>query len=240
MKFLFLLSLLFSMSSPKLLGQALNSNEQTVVWTKTVRFDDASVDLLLTKKPCQIKMTLGGEVVAVGVDFVTIIERGDLLELSATRYSTNQARIESKIVWRHFHWHPEFVAPQDASVDVIPIKGKLGLCALLSGDYGRSPQIYLIDLDKIARVVLDNILLTNKYQFEQNEFQVNGDSVNLEKFENWERFFKGGGGVASASQENNVLTLTVTNAAGSKFTFSNPDGQWHAYSFWGEINRVKK
>jgi hypothetical protein len=58
-------------------------------------------------------------------------------------------------------------------------------------------------------------------------------------FEGWERFFKGGGGVASAREANNVLTLTVTNAAGSKFTFSNQDGQWHAYSFWGEISRIK-
>jgi hypothetical protein len=31
--------------------------------------------------------------------------------------------------------------------------------------------------------------------------------------------------------------MTVTNASGSKFTFSNPGGQWHAYSFWGEIQR---
>jgi hypothetical protein len=64
--------------------------------------------------------------------------------------------------------------------------------------------------------------------------------IDLRQFDNSERFFKGGGGVASASQENNVLTLTVTNAAGSKFTFSNQDGQWHAYSYWGEINRIKK
>jgi hypothetical protein len=63
--------------------------------------------------------------------------------------------------------------------------------------------------------------------------------IDLRQFENWQRFFKGGGGVASASEVNNVLTLTVTNAAGSKFTFSNQDGQWHAYSFWGEISRVK-
>lgn len=64
--------------------------------------------------------------------------------------------------------------------------------------------------------------------------------IDLRQFADGERFFKDGGGVASAKQENNVLTLTVTNAAGSKFTFSNQDGQWHAYSFWGEINRVKK
>ncbi len=64
--------------------------------------------------------------------------------------------------------------------------------------------------------------------------------IDLRQFDNYQRFFKDGGGVASAKQENNVLTLTVTNAAGSKFTFSNQDGQWHAYSFWGEINRVKK
>ena len=64
--------------------------------------------------------------------------------------------------------------------------------------------------------------------------------IDLRQFANGERFFKGGGGVASASQENNVLTLTVTNSAGSKFTFSNPDGQWHAYSFWGEIKRLNK
>ena len=64
--------------------------------------------------------------------------------------------------------------------------------------------------------------------------------IDLRQFAGGERFFKGGGGVASAKQEGNVLTLTVTNVTGSKFTFSNPDGQWHAYSFWGEINRVKK
>jgi hypothetical protein len=63
--------------------------------------------------------------------------------------------------------------------------------------------------------------------------------IDLRQFADGERFFKGGGGVASASEANNVLTLTVTNAAGSKFTFSNQDGQWHAYSFWGEISRVK-
>jgi hypothetical protein len=63
--------------------------------------------------------------------------------------------------------------------------------------------------------------------------------IDLRQFADGDRFFKGGGGVASAKQENNVLTLTVTNASGSKFTFSNQDGQWHAYSFWGEIKRVK-
>ena|GEM_PF-6900943 len=63
--------------------------------------------------------------------------------------------------------------------------------------------------------------------------------IDLRRFADGERFFKAGGGVASASEANNVLTLTITNAAGSKFTFSNQDGQWHAYSFWGEINRVK-
>ena len=64
--------------------------------------------------------------------------------------------------------------------------------------------------------------------------------IDLRQFADGERFFKDGGGVASASEKDRVLTLTVTNAAGSKFTFSNQDGQWHAYSFWGEINRVKK
>jgi len=63
--------------------------------------------------------------------------------------------------------------------------------------------------------------------------------IEIEQFDGWERFLKGGGGVASASEKDNVLTLTVTNAVGSKFTFSNQDGQWHAYSFWGEISRVK-
>jgi hypothetical protein len=64
--------------------------------------------------------------------------------------------------------------------------------------------------------------------------------IDLRQFADGERFFKGGGGVASASETNNVLTLNVTNAAGSKFKFSNQGGQWHAYSFWGEINRIKK
>ncbi len=63
--------------------------------------------------------------------------------------------------------------------------------------------------------------------------------IDLRRFADGERFFKGGGGVASVSQENNVLTLNVTNAAGSKYTFSNQDGQWHAYGFWGEISRIK-
>ena len=63
--------------------------------------------------------------------------------------------------------------------------------------------------------------------------------IDLQQFVDGDRFFKGGGGVASAKEEKGALTLTVTNAAGSKFTFSNPDGQWHASSFWGEIKRIK-
>lgn len=227
------------MSCFELPAQVTNSIERSALWTNTVHLDSIAVRLLLTKRPYQIKITLEGEAVAPGRGVVTIMDHGDLLELSAERLSTNQIKSESKTVWNHFHWFPEFTVQQDAVVDFLPIKDESKLFLMLSGDFAKAPSVYMVDINKAVGARDENLLLTNKYQFDHNDFLLNRSLFSLDQFEKWNRFLKGGGGLASASSRDGVYTLTVTNAAGSKFTFSNPDGQWHAYSFWGEIKRVK-
>jgi len=172
----------------------------------------------------------------------TLIATVRRLESNGMRYylyqlveTTNQAVALSRPVWS------------------IMLGGNLGRCACLvkTNDGGVYYLCFTDGNDQLCVSAIPEVLPVGGFvadptvgplsQPKDDSFIRGGADyiIDLRQFNHYERFFKGGGGVASANLQDNVLTLTVTNAAGSKFKFSNQDGQWHAYSFWGEINQRK-
>jgi len=216
-------------------GQILSSSK--IIWNEAIKSQSNTVYLMLAAKPFQQRLILGGEMVAPGIGFLYTTNNGYLLELKVAN-NTNELNGDSKVVWRYFNEKLPLVGQEEFKVTATLLDDESGLALVLySGNLGSSPSIHLIDFHSSAEEIQESITMTNKPVLHPPDLS---NSIDLDQFEDWRERFEKRVGIVSAKKRNDIVTLAVTNAAGKSFKFSNPEGQWHAYSFWGEINRVKK